>query len=44
MTELLGKYFVDQAWWNSLIPHAALFQFFLEHVDGFLVSQFAFMD
>ena len=34
MTELLGKYFVDQAWWNSLIPHAALFQFFLEHVDG----------
>ena len=39
MTELLGKYFVDQAWWNSLIPHAALFQFFLEHVDGFLVSQ-----
>jgi hypothetical protein len=39
LTELLGKYFVDQAWWNSLIPHAALFQFFLEHVDGFLVSQ-----
>ncbi len=39
LTELLGKDFVDQAWWSSLIPHTALFQFFLQHADDFLVKR-----